>query len=131
MLILADVDRAPFALFDAFADLRCRLALTGLLVGVEGFAEADAAFRGVFSGVTVEQAAVTLAAVAVAIAGLLIQHPLDAGGHRVGVLHENVVELCGVKRGGHRALGNFGVERRDLFLAFPLCRETFGVQRQA
>jgi hypothetical protein len=80
------------AAFDAFADLRGGPALAGLFVGVESFLDASAAAGAVLAGETIEQAAMTLAAVAVAVAGLLVEIFLDARGQGIGVLDDGIGE---------------------------------------
>src|ERR1700722_14530130 len=76
-LILGHVDRFPFAFFDSVANLGGSLALLGLLVRIQPFAQADAAIRRMLSGVAVEQTAVTGVTVAVAVARLLVQNFFD------------------------------------------------------
>jgi hypothetical protein len=71
-LVFGEVYFLPVAAHDAFADLRGSFALAGLFVGVEGFALADVATCAMTACKTIEQAAVTLAAIAMAVAGLLI-----------------------------------------------------------
>src|SRR6266852_9382241 len=92
LLIFRDVYLLPFAVDDAVADLRGSFALAGLFVGVEGFAHADVAAGAVAASEAVEQALVALAAVAMAIAGLLIENFLDAAGDGIGVEHFEVGE---------------------------------------
>src|SRR5208283_3699807 len=84
-LVLRDVHLLPIAAHDAFADLRRLLAPARLFVGIERFLYADVAARAMPAYETVEQAAVPLAAVAVAIARLLIKHFLHAPRHHIGV----------------------------------------------
>jgi hypothetical protein len=57
-----------------------------LLIRVEIFALANPAYRGVLAHITIEQAAMALAAVTVAIARLLIKNSLNARRDAVGVL---------------------------------------------
>ena len=73
MLVLGEVHRLPVAFDDACTNLRSGLAFSGLLVAVEILIDADVASRAVFAGEAIEQAAVSLAAVAMAIAGLLVE----------------------------------------------------------
>ena len=91
-MILLEIDGAPLAVFDAVANLRGRFTLTRLFVRVQSFPDADAAFRRVFAREAIEQASMSLAAIAVAIARLLIQALLDSRGGRVRILHDNVGE---------------------------------------
>src|ERR1700719_3138575 len=86
LLIFGEIDRSPFAFDDSGANLRGGLAVAGLLVGIEIFRDADVATSAVLAGETIEQAAMALAAVAVAVAGLAIERLLDPGGNGVGVL---------------------------------------------
>src|SRR5262249_49155140 len=92
-LILGNVQLLPFALFDAVANLGSGFSLLALLVGIQRFPDAHAAFSRMLARVAVQQAAVTLAAIAVAIAGLLVQHALHSSSQCVGILHHDVVEL--------------------------------------
>jgi len=87
LLILGHVDGLPLAFDDAIANLRAGLALGGLFVGVKIFAHADIAAGGMAADEAVQQAAVALALIAMAIAGFLVQRLLDARGDGVSVLH--------------------------------------------
>ena len=89
-LVFGDVYFLPIAADDAFADLRGGLTLAGLFKRVEGFPLADVATCTVTAGKAIEKAAVTLAAVTVAVAGLLVENFADAGGDGVGVEDELV-----------------------------------------
>ena len=84
---------------DALADLRGCLALVGLLVRVEIFLLADIAPGAVTADETVKQAAMPLAAVAVAITGLLVKNFFRAAGYDVSVEGLNVREDRGFHRG--------------------------------
>src|SRR5580704_4918912 len=72
-LVLRHVHALPVSALDAFPNLCSGFAFVRLLVGVEIFAFANPACRRVLAHKTIEQAAVALAAVAVAIAWLLIK----------------------------------------------------------
>ena len=85
-LVFRHVDALPFSALDAFPNLCSGFAFVRLFVGVEIFAFANPAHCGVFACITIEQAAVALAAVAVAIAGLLIEYLFDACGNAVSIL---------------------------------------------
>ena len=109
-MIFADVDGLPFAANDAVADLRGSFSFAGLLVGIEVFANANLATRAVFTDEAIEQAGVSLAAVAVAIARLLVQNFLDVGGDRVSVLHDGIGKSFGAHGGRESAGGRLRVE---------------------
>src|ERR1700693_2785142 len=100
LLVLSDVHRLPIAFDDACPNLRGGLAFPGLLVAVEILIDADVASRAVFAGEAIEQAAVSLAAVAMAIAGLLVQRLLDLRGDGVRILHDMVRDEVGADRRG-------------------------------
>jgi len=85
VLVLGEVHRLPVASDDACPNLRGGLAFLRLLVAVEILIDADVASRAVFAGEAIEQAAVSLAAVAMAIAGLLVQRLLDLRGDGVRI----------------------------------------------
>src|SRR3974390_414312 len=68
--VLRQIDFFPLALLDPSANLGRSLALLGLLVGVEPFLLADIAAGPMAADKTIEQAAVSAAAVAVAVARL-------------------------------------------------------------
>lgn len=91
-LVFGKVDGLPVAALDAFADLRGGLALAGLFVGVESFLDASAAAGAVFVGEAIEQATMTLAAVTVAVAGLLVEIFFDARGQGIGVPDDGIGE---------------------------------------
>ena len=63
-----------------------------------------------FADEAVEQAGVTLAAVAVAIARLLIENFFDAGGDGVSVLDDGIAKSVRSHGRGERAGGRFGVK---------------------
>ena len=69
------------------------LTFAGLFVGIEILAFANPASRGVFADITVEQAAMALTAVAVAVAGFLIKNFLDVGG---GANQEQIENAFGI-----------------------------------
>src|SRR5262249_7639616 len=72
-IVLGHINLSPFSLDDGFANLSRRLAEFGLLIGVDRLHFADGTDRGVTVHVAIEQALVAHFAVAVAIAGLLIE----------------------------------------------------------
>src|SRR4029077_20939143 len=90
--VFRHVDALPLAPLDSFANLCGGLAIARLLVCVEIFALANSAGGGVLAHITIEQAAMALAAVAVAIAWLLIKNFLDACRNAVSVLSNWVGE---------------------------------------
>src|SRR5580704_153619 len=106
----------PFAVDDTIADLRGRLALAGLFVGVEILLLADVASGAVPADKTVEQATVALAAIAVAIAGLLVEDFFRAAGNDVGVEGLNVGEDGGVHRRRQGICGALRMERGSRFV---------------
>ena len=115
-MIRAEIHVLPFAANDAFANLRGRPTFACLLVGVKIFTDANLAAGAVFAGETIQQAAVALAAVAMAIARLLIKNFLNAGRDGVGVLHERIRKSLGAHGGGESACRRLSVEGRDGFL---------------
>src|SRR6266850_2337032 len=104
LLVLSGVHRLPLSLDNARANLRSAFPLLGLLVSVKVFSDAGAAFGAMFAGEAIQQAAVPLAAVAMAIAGLLVQRLLDLCGDRVRILYHGIREEFRVHRRGKRAL---------------------------
>src|SRR5437899_3461536 len=104
MLILSGVERFPFSFDDGGANLYGGLSLTQLFEGVEVFVNTGAAPRTVFAGKAIEQALVALAAVAMAVAGLLVKRLLDFCGDRVRVLHDRVGKKIGIHRRGKFSL---------------------------
>jgi hypothetical protein len=103
LLVLCYVYRLPVPFDDASPNLRCGLALAGLFVAVKILINADIATRAMFAGETIEQAAVSLAAVTMAIAGLLVQCLLDLRGDGVRILYHGIGEEFGVHRRGERS----------------------------
>src|SRR5260370_19326489 len=77
----------PLAVLDARPDLRRGLAFSRLLVRVKTLPDAHIAAGRVFAGKAIEQAAVSLTAVAMAITWLLIEDFFYARRHGVSVLH--------------------------------------------
>jgi hypothetical protein len=122
-LVFGDVHGLPFAASDAFADLRGSFALARLFIGVKIFAHANLAAGAMFADETIEQAAVTLAAVAMAIAGLLIQNFFDGGGHGVGILHHGIAKGVRAHGGGESACGSPVVEGGDAVVVIGLRNE--------
>src|SRR5204863_4489690 len=102
LLVFGKVHRLPGAFDDAGPNLRAGLAFAGLFIAVEIFVDANIASRAMFAGEAIEQAGVTLAAVAMAIAGLLIERLLDLGGDGVGILNHEIREKVGVHGRGKR-----------------------------
>ncbi len=128
-LVFGKVDGLPVASLDAFADLRGGLALTGLFVGVESFLDTSAAAGAVLAGEAIKQAAMTLAAVTVAIAGLLIESFLDACGGGVGVPDDGISEEAGAHGRRKRAFGRPRVVSGDGIGAGILWRTRGGALR--
>ena len=112
-LIFREVDPPPLASFYSFANLSAATPFASLLVRVKALADADLATRGVFAREAVQQAAVALAAITVAVARLLIEHFLDPRREDVGVLYHGAREKCRTHRRRQRTLRNFGVECRN------------------
>src|SRR5258706_1978852 len=104
LLVLSGVHRLPLPLDNARANLRSAFPLVGLLVSVKVFSDAGAAFGAMFAGEAIQQTAMPLAAVAMAIAGLLVQRLLDLCGNRVRILYHGIREEFRVHRRGKRAL---------------------------
>src|SRR6266849_9042386 len=86
-LVFGEVHGLPLTVGNPGANLRGGLSPAQLLVSVEVFADADVASRAVFAGEAIEQAAVPLAAVAVAVTRLLIESLFDSRCNGVGILH--------------------------------------------
>ncbi len=95
LFIFSEIDGAPITTNNGGADLRRALAAAGLLVGVKDFFLADVTARAVLADIAIEQAAMADGAIAVTIAGLLINDFPDASGKYVSVERE----LIGVNRG--------------------------------
>ncbi|SRR6266571_7314854 len=102
--VFGGVYRLPFALDDACPNLRGGFALLRLFVGVEVLIDAGAAFGTVFARKAIEQAAVALGAVAMTIAGLLVERFLDLRRERVSILNHGITEEFGVHRRRKRTL---------------------------
>ena len=90
--VFGKIQFLPIAFHDAVADLRGHLSFVRLLVGVKGFRHADVAAGTMTADKAVEQAAMTLALIAVAVARLLIENFLDAPGYGVGIENSDVAE---------------------------------------
>src|SRR6267378_8171355 len=102
-LVFGEVHGLPFTLDDRCANLRGDLSLAQLLVSVEIFADADVASRAVFAGEAIEEAAVPLAAVAVAVTRLLVERFFDSRRNRVSILHQGIAEELRIHGGGECA----------------------------
>ncbi len=98
-------------MLDARPDLRRGLAFARLLVRVKAFPDAHIAAGGMFAGKAIEQAAVSLAAIAMAIARLLIEDFFDPRGNSISVLHHYIREQRGTQRRRERPLRSRGVKR--------------------
>src|SRR6185437_8719816 len=93
-----EVDGLPRAAFNRRADLGGALARLDLLIGVHALHHAGLADGGMFTGEAIEQAVMADLVVAMAVAGLLVQHGAHFGGHGVGGLHAGIVERLGIER---------------------------------
>src|SRR6266446_7184095 len=91
-LVFGEVHGLPLTLDNPSANLRGGPSFAQLLVSVEVFADADVASRAVFAGEAIKQAAVSLAAVAVAVTRLLVESFFDSRRNRVSILHEGIAE---------------------------------------
>src|SRR5260370_10847406 len=99
------------------------ISLVRLLVGVDRFSHAHIAAGAVLAGEAIEQAGVALAAVTMAIAGLLVKDSLHARCEGVRVLYDDVGEQRGTERLRKLSLRCFAVKRRHwLFRALRLAR---------
>src|SRR5258708_13480006 len=116
ILILGHVYLLPFPAFNSRADLRRALALVRLLIRVDRFSHAHTAAGSMLAGKAIEQARVALAAVAVAIAGLLVEYFLHSRRKDVSVLYGDVCELRRAERLRKPALRRFVVKRWHGFL---------------
>src|SRR5437763_1816190 len=72
-VVFGDVELPPLTVFDAFADLRGGFVFLRLLVGIDAFADAHLAFRGMLSREAIQQTAMALAPITMAVTRLLIQ----------------------------------------------------------
>jgi hypothetical protein len=117
LVVRAELHVFPFAMDDAFANLRSGFAFAGLLVGIKIFRHTDVAVRAVFAGKTIKQAAMSLALVAVAVAGLLIEKFFDVRSDAISVLHDVIRKQLRVKSIGKRSPWNLGVKGRHRFFA--------------
>ena len=77
------IDRLPLTAFDARADLRRRLSQLCLAIGVNAFLHAGRALCPVKDFKAAMQAVVAHRTIAVAVAGLLVQHRRNLCGHLV------------------------------------------------
>src|SRR5437879_9774951 len=109
LLVFGKVHRLPGAFDDAGPNLRAGLAFAGLFIAVKIFVDANVASRAVFAGEAIEQAGVTLAAIAMAIAGLLIKRLLDLRGDGVRILNHGLREKVGVHGRRKRTHGDLRV----------------------
>src|ERR1700730_1598094 len=116
ILILGHVYLLPFPAFNARADLRRALALVRLLIRVDRFSHAYTATGTVLAGEAIEQARVALAAVAVAITGLLVEYFLHSRRENISGLYGDVCELRRAERLRKLALRRFVVKRWHGFL---------------
>lgn len=115
-LVLGEVHGLPLTLDNPRANLRGSLSLAQLLVSVEIFADANIASRAVFAGEAIQQAAVPLAAIAVAVAWLLVKRLLDSSSNGVGILHAWIGEEFRIHRRRECAGRNLIVKRGDSFI---------------
>jgi hypothetical protein len=106
-LILGEVHLLPLASLDSFTDLRTALAFSRLLVRVKALANANFATCGVFAGEAVQQAAVALASIAVAITRLLVEDLLNPRRYSVSVLYDHICEKRRTHRRWKRTRRNF------------------------
>src|SRR5229473_5255695 len=101
-LVFGEVHGLPLTLDNPGANLRGGLPFAQLLVSVEILADADVASRAVFAGKAIEQAAMPLAAVAVAVTRLLVESFFDSRRNRVSILHEGIAEEVRIQSRGER-----------------------------
>ena len=113
-LIFADVHGLPFALNDARADLYGSFSFAGLFVGIQIFANAGFATGAVFADEAIEKAFVALAAIAMAIAGLLVKNLFHVRGESVGILHYRIRKIIRTHGGGKRTGGSLIVKRGNV-----------------
>src|SRR5260370_12230146 len=122
ILILGHVYLLPFPAFNSRADLRRALALVRLLIRVDRFSHAHTAAGAMLAGEAIEQARVALAAVAVAIAGLLVEYFLHPRREDVSVLYRDVCELIRPHRLRNISFLPFIVIHTPLFLTLTHIR---------
>ena len=115
-LILRQVDPLPLALFNSGADLGRSLALLRLFIGIDRLTHADPASGAVRAGKTILQALVALASVAMAIARLLVENPLDPCGQDVRILYHHVGELTRTESFGKLAFRGVTMECWNRFI---------------
>src|SRR5437016_10249520 len=96
LLVFGKVHRLRGGLDDGGPNVRAGLAFAGLFIAVEIFVDANVASRAVFAGEAIEQAGVPLAAVTMAIAGLLIERLLDLRCDSIRILNHGIREKVGV-----------------------------------
>src|SRR6266436_517599 len=108
-LVFGEVHGLPLTLDNPSANLRGGPSFAQLLVSVEVFADADVASRAVFAGEAIKQAAVSLAAVAVAVTRLLVESFFDSRRNGVGILHNEAGEELRIHGRGERAGRNLVV----------------------
>src|SRR5438874_5981 len=96
LFVFGRVHRFPLALDNSCPYLRGALPFAGLFEGVEVLVNTGAASSAVLGGKTVQQAFVALAAVTMAVAGLLVEGFFDFCRGRVRILHNGVREKAGI-----------------------------------
>src|SRR5258708_31068136 len=110
-LVFCGIDLLPFAVLNSLANLRRSFTLSGLLVRIKRFAHADIAHRSVGAGKTIEQAAVAVRSIAMAVTWLLIQNFLHFSGESIRILNHRIIESRWIQRVRKRAGGRLGIIR--------------------
>src|SRR5205085_2962825 len=103
-LVLAHIYLASFTVLDTSSDLRRGFAVMRLLIGIKRLAHAHITAGTVLAGEAIEQARMANAAVAMAVAGLLVQNWLYPRGQGVSVLNHYLSKKSWRQGGGEFAL---------------------------
>src|ERR1700720_1668643 len=113
-LIFCEVDCFPVTPDNALANLRWSLPFVGLFVDVKQLLQAGPATRSVLGGIAVQQTAVTVVAVAIAVARLLIESLCKVRSQTIGGLHYLLFKLSWIQHRGQLRVGR----------TFVICRDT-------
>src|SRR5258705_3414563 len=92
-LVFRGVNVLPFAALNSGPDVRRCFPLARLFIGVQRFSHADIAHRSVRTGEAIQQTAVAVRAIAMAVARLLVQNFLYLRCRCVSVFYHGIIEL--------------------------------------
>ena len=109
---MSHLDAAPVTTNDCFSDVNRVDALLSQFVGKENLLDAEQSTRCVVVTIAVQQAPMSRAHVAAAVAGLLCQHARDVLRNSIGFKTERVSEEFRAKRNGQRPSRFLACEKR-------------------